>query len=92
MEFEHRPDRIFARGPDGTLLVEVTFPITDGVANIDHTFVDPSLRGQNVAGQLLAAAAEQIRSNGLKAHPTCSYAVGWFAKHPEQADLLVAAP
>lgn len=92
MEFIHSPGRIYALGPDGALLAEVTFPASGGVADIDHTFVDPSLRGQNLAGQLLEAAAAQIRAEGLKALPTCPYAVRWFSKHPEQADLLHTAP
>lgn len=88
MEFQHGQDRIFAVDQDGTLIAEVTFPISEGVAVIDHTFVDGSLRGQGVAGQLLSAAAARLREAGLKARPTCSYAVKWFSEHPEQTDLL----
>lgn len=88
MQFQYEPDRIYACAPDGQLLAEVTFPTKDGVANINHTFVDPSLRGQNVAGRLLAAAAEQLQASGRKAVPTCSYAVKWFSEHPEYAHLL----
>ncbi|MGI6027829.1 MAG: GNAT family N-acetyltransferase [Candidatus Heteroscillospira sp.] len=88
MEFTHETGRIFALDGDGKVIAEVTFPVADGVATIDHTFVDGSLRGQGVAGKLLAAAAEDIRSQGLKANPTCSYAVKWFNDHPENADLL----
>jgi predicted GNAT family acetyltransferase len=89
MEFQHSPGRIFALDGDGKLIAEVTFPAEGGVADIDHTFVDASLRGQGVAGKLLAAAAEQIRAEGLKAKATCSYAVKWFDQHPEEQDLLV---
>jgi predicted GNAT family acetyltransferase len=92
MEFTQTPGRIYACGPNETLLAEVTFPVAGGVANINHTFVDPSLRGQSIAGQLLAAAVEQIRDNGWKARPTCSYAVKWFSQHPEASDLLEDAP
>lgn len=88
MEFQHEPDRIFAVNQEGETIAEVTFPISDGVATIDHTFVDDSLRGQGVAGVLVRSAVEQIRSAGLKAHPTCSYAVKWFSEHPEHGDLL----
>lgn len=88
MEFQHEKERIFAVSRDGALLAEVTFPITDGVAEINHTFVDGSLRGQGVAGQLLAAAVAQISAAGLKARPTCSYAVKWFSEHPEEAKAL----
>lgn len=88
MEFTRSEGRIYACDPDGKLLAEVLFPVTDGVASIDRTFVDETLRGQNIAAQLLEAAVEQIRQNGWKAKPVCSYAVKWFSKHPEASDLL----
>jgi predicted GNAT family acetyltransferase len=76
----------------GATLAEVTFPETvPGVVQIDHTFVDESLRGQGIAGQLLARAANAIEAAGLRAMPTCSYAVHWFAKHPERTELLADA-
>lgn len=88
MRFERETGRIFARDESGKLLAEVTFPDRDGAAEIDHTFVDPSLEGRGVAGQLLQAVADALRAEGRKARPTCSYAVRWFEKHPEQRDLL----
>lgn len=50
MEFQKEPGGFSALGEDGKLLAEITFPTgEDGVADIDHTFVDESLRGQGVA-------------------------------------------
>ena len=73
----------------GQILAEVTFPqVEPGVVEIDHTFVDESLRGQGIAGELMARAATAIAASGFAARPTCSYAVAWFEKHPERADLL----
>ena len=88
MEFQYTPGRIFARDETGKLLCEVAFPTVDGVADINHTFVDESLRGQGVAGKLVAAAVEQIRAQGGKVKASCSYAQSWLEKHPEHADLL----
>lgn len=88
MRSERETGRISARDESGKLLAEVTFPDRDGAAEIDHTFVDPSLEGRGVAGQLLQAAADALRAEGRKVRPTCSYAVRWFEKHPEQRDLL----
>ena len=88
MEFQHERERIFALDEHGKLVAEVTFPVSEGVADIDHTFVDQSLRGQGVAGQLLDAAVRQIRMEGLRAKATCSYAAKWFKEHPDQSDLL----
>ncbi|MEL7609475.1 MAG: GNAT family N-acetyltransferase [Bacillota bacterium] len=88
MEFVHEQNRIYAADPSGKRIAEVTFPVSGGVAVIDRTFVDSSLRGRGIADRLLFEAVRQIRSAGLKARPTCSYAVKWFAEHPEHADLL----
>ena len=73
----------------GRLLAEVTFPVSGGVANINHTYVSEALRGQGAAAQLLEAAVAKLRADGLKAGPTCTYAVKWFSEHPEESDLLV---
>lgn len=83
MEFITEDNRIYASDPDGRLIAEVTFPTKDGVSIIDHTFVDPSLRGQSVAGQLVKLAADKILADGGKIGATCPYAVVWFKRHPE---------
>lgn len=87
MEFQKESNRIFLE-KDGVLLAEITFPLQEGVCCINRTFVDPSLRGQGVAGQLMEQATAQIRSSGKKARAVCSYAVSWFEKHPDAQDLL----
>ena len=49
MELIYSPHRIYAQGPDGACIAEITFPVVrPGVWNIDHTFVDASLRGQAI--------------------------------------------
>ena len=89
MDFQKQEGRIFALGTDGELLAEVTFPTgPDGIADINHTFVDESLRGQGVANQLLQAAAQELRAQGRKTKTSSWYAAQWFAKHPQEQDLL----
>ena len=89
MQFQETDGRIWAEDQAGKLVAEITFPETrPGVADIDHTFVDASLRGQGAAGRLVEAAAAQLRRRGMKAVLTCSYAKKWFGDHPEQGDLL----
>ena len=89
MDFQKQEGRIFALGTDGELLAEVTFPTgPDGIEDINHTFVDESLRGQGVANQLLQAAAQELRAQGRKTKTSCWYAAQWFAKHPQEQDLL----
>lgn len=89
MNFKYEPNRIFTETNDGTLLAEITFPLVgENTVDWNHTFVDSSLRGQGVAGQLADAAVKQIRSKGWQTLATCSYAKKWFEDHPDQAGLL----
>ncbi len=89
MEFIKQTNQIYVENEKGQRIAEVTFPdVEDGVVNMNHTFVDHSLRGQGVAGQLLEEAAIQLRAQKKQAIPTCSYAVQWFEKHPEYSDVL----
>lgn len=89
MEFVHNKNQIALYDETDRLIAEVTFPNVDAdTVNIDHTFVDDCLRGQGMAGQLMKAAAEQLRSQNRKAVLTCSYAVNWFGKHPEYGDVV----
>ncbi len=83
MNFITETDRIYATDPSGKTIAEVTFPTTDGVSTINHTFVDNSLSGQGIAGELVKLAADRILADGNKIGATCSYAVAWFQRHPE---------
>ena len=81
---QYEKERVYALDEDGKLVAEITFPETaPGVYTMDHTFVDPSLRGQGMADKLVRAALEQIRENGGTPAATCSYAAAWLAKHPQ---------
>ncbi|MCQ2451956.1 MAG: N-acetyltransferase [Oscillospiraceae bacterium] len=86
--FIYEPGRIYQMDVNGNTVAELTYVINNGIADINHTFVDDSLRGQGIAGQLVQAAADTLRKQHVKITNSCSYAAGWFDKHPEQQDLL----
>jgi len=89
MEFIHEDNRIVVFSSDKEILAEVDFPKeSDGIVNVDHTFVDDSLRGQGVAGKLMYEFVSELRQSDVKAILSCSYAVNWFKKHPECGDVL----
>jgi predicted GNAT family acetyltransferase len=89
MNFTYNPNQIAYFHSDNNLLAEVTFPnVDENTVDINHTFVDDSLRGQGVAGKLMEATALYLRSQGKKAVLTCSYAISWFEKHKEYQDIL----
>ena len=90
MDFKQEENKIYLNDDKDHMIAVVTFPkVSEGVVNLDHTFVDPSLRGQGGAGKLMEAAVAYYRSNNLKVKPTCSYAVKWFSEHSECEDVLI---
>ncbi|MCI2033075.1 MAG: N-acetyltransferase [Lactobacillus sp.] len=94
MKFEHETNRFFKNDENGKLLAEVTFPdIDNGDAYvIDHTFVDPSLRGQGIAAELVAAVVAKARAEHKLIEPLCPYAKHAFSVTPEYADVLRPTP
>ena len=89
MDFVYHSNQIALYGPNRELLADVTFPPIDtDTVNINHTFVDDSLRGQGIAGKLLEAVTEVLEKENKKAVPTCSYAIRWFENHPEYNHLI----
>jgi len=60
-----------------------------GVMAITHTIVPPEIGNRGIAGQLVQAALEYARSQGLKVSPRCSYAEVWMRRHPQYDDLRV---
>jgi predicted GNAT family acetyltransferase len=60
----------------------------DRIVEIPHVESDPALRGKGTAGRLMQGIVDTARTQGFKISPTCTYAKGWFAKHPEAADVL----
>ncbi len=74
---------------DGKMIAEITFPqVSDTVVDLDHTFVDSSLRGQGIADALVREAISDIKAKGMKSKATCPYVVSWFEKNPEFTDIL----
>lgn len=89
MNFIYEENRIYLEDMNGKTIAEITFPeVSKNVVEINHTFVDDSLRGQGIAGKLVEEAAKKLREDGKKAYPTCSYAVHWFEKNTDYADIL----
>ncbi len=58
------------------------------VVVLPHVEADPALRGTGAAGRLMAGVLAQVRAEGLKVRPVCSYAVAYIRRHREHHDLL----
>lgn len=89
MDFIHETNRVYMKGNKEQVVAEVTFPsISDHLVNIDRTYVDPSLRGQGVAGKLMEETVTWLKKENKQAEITCSYAKGWFSEHPEASEVI----
>ena len=53
-----------------------------------HVEAEDELRGSGAAGQFMQSLADHARAEKLKLAPRCSYAVAWFKRHPDYADIL----
>jgi predicted GNAT family acetyltransferase len=71
-----------------TAVARICFtPGDDNIIVADHTFVDESLRGQNIAKKLLDALVSYAREQGLVIQPVCSYVVKAFERFEEYHDI-----
>ncbi|MBC2722482.1 MAG: N-acetyltransferase, partial [Desulfosporosinus sp.] len=65
MNWNYENGRIYSTDEKGELMCETTFVRKEnGEVNIDHTYVNPILRGQGVAGEMMAVVAEYFRKAG----------------------------
>ncbi len=60
--------------------------------DLRRTFVLPAKRGRGVAGALVAAALDAIRSAGGTVTPSCSFVSAFLRDHPEYEDLRASTP
>lgn len=89
MDYRYERNEIGLYDESGRRLARVEFPeIGEQTVEVTHTIVDPSLQGQGIAGKLMEALVSSLRQSERKAELSCSYAVKWFAAHPEVSDVL----
>lgn len=75
---------------DGKVGGYLSYELADGVIDLQHTVVQPSHRGQGLAGLLAERAFEDARAQDLGVVPSCPFIAGWVPDHPEVADLIVS--
>ena len=82
MNYIKEENRIYAQDSNKKTIAEVTFyEIENGVYNIDHTFVDNSLRGQGIGSELVQAAVDTIKNKHARIQATCPFASKWLEDH-----------
>lgn len=75
MDFIKEEDRVYCVNENNKLIAEISFPeIENGIFDINHTFVDESLRGQGIGKKLVEMAVKEIEAKNGKMVISCSYA------------------
>lgn len=88
MNFEVYDNKIIAK-QNQTYVGEVFFnKVNNNHYNIIKVYVLEEFRGNGIALQLMEELVKHAKQNNLKLTPICSYAVHFFNKNPQYADLL----
>lgn len=73
---------------EGREIGAANYFITPGKLTITHVGVDPEFRGLGYAKDLVMAAVEFAKEEGLKIVPLCSYSRAIFQRYCELEDVL----
>lgn len=88
MEILADDNRFYINDASGKQVAEVEFVLTgEHLAIINHTDVDPGLKGQGVGKKLVAKVVERMRRENRKIIPLCPFARHEFDTTPEYADI-----
>ena len=85
---EHQADQTrFVTEVDG-YEAQVIYETRGDVMHLTHTLVPGAIGGRGIAAELVQAAMDHAKANGLKVAPDCSYAEAWIRKNPSYQDLV----
>ncbi len=88
---EHGRKGAFFIDEDGEWIAELTyFKSGENTITVDHTEIDPKLKGQDVGRRLVESVVNFARESGLKITPACPYAKKVIDSTPEFQDVVAA--
>jgi predicted GNAT family acetyltransferase len=76
--------RAFAIRSDGAV-ARLTYRLDGDRLVLRHTVVPEALGGRGIGAQLVQAALDRARDDGLTVVPECPFANSWLRRHPEAA-------
>ena len=85
---EHGRKGAFFIDEDGEWIAELTYFKNNGIMTIDHTEIDEKLRGEGIGQDMVKAAVDYARANGLNIKALCPYAKKVIDRTPEFQDVL----
>ena len=88
MEILAGHNKFYVNDAEGNPVAEIVFvPRGEHLSIIEHTDVDPSLKGQGVGKLLVAKVVEKMRAENRKVIPLCPFAKHEFDKTREYDDI-----
>ena len=78
---------VFFLERDGRRVAELTYTLSGETALVDHTFVEPRLRGGTIAPSLVEAAVRWARKENHRIVPLCSYVRTVFDRNRAYDDV-----
>ena len=85
---EHGRKGAFYIEEDGEWIAELTYFRVGDTMTIDHTEIDEKLRGEGIGEDMVRAAVDYAREQGLKVKPVCPYAKKVIERTPELQDVI----
>ena len=85
---EQRYEQTFADAGGEARRVWADYAVQGDRRAILHVEAEDALRGSGAAGRFMQSLADHARAEGHRLTPVCSYAVAWFRRHRDQADVL----
>ncbi|WGM32093.1 GNAT family N-acetyltransferase [Brevundimonas sp. NIBR11] len=85
---EQRYEQGFTDGEGQTRRVWADYSVQGNRRAILHVEAEDELRGSGAAGQFMQSLADHARAEDHRLTPVCGYAVAWFKRHPDQADVV----
>ncbi len=77
-----KEDKYLLLDEENNILAEIDFPLVgDGLIEITHTIVSPSLQGQGIARKLVEKVLQMAKVKGYKVQASCSYAKHYLEKN-----------
>ncbi|HEX7874056.1 MAG TPA: GNAT family N-acetyltransferase [Sphingobium sp.] len=71
-------------------LAFATYDRREGALVFTHTIVPPEMEGKGVGSRLIQGALADVRRQGLRIVPLCSFVAAYVERHPEDQDLLAS--
>jgi len=88
MDIQHRHSEnngSFFVENDNKTIAEIVYSLTNpAIMVIEHTEVDPSLKGKNIGLKLVNKAVFFAKENGMKIKAVCPFARSVFEKFPDK--------